>query len=61
MGCVSCLDQPEQAGFVSKSSVSRICRELRDRYAAFCNTSLAVEEITSSPQRGEHQRQARPH
>src|SRR5437763_8572586 len=28
-------------GQVSKTTVSRICRELRDRYRAFCNTSLA--------------------
>jgi transposase-like protein len=28
-------------GHVSKSTVSRICRELRDRYTAFCNKSLA--------------------
>jgi putative transposase len=32
----------EEAGLgqVSKSTVSRICRELRDRYTAFCNKSL---------------------
>jgi putative transposase len=28
-------------GQVSKTTVSRICRELRDRYRAFCNKSLA--------------------
>jgi putative transposase len=28
-------------GQVSKTTVSRICRELRDRYRAFCSTSLA--------------------
>ena len=28
-------------GEVSKSTVSRICRELRDRYRAFCSKSLA--------------------
>src|SRR4030081_3653618 len=28
-------------GHVSKTTVSRICRELRDRYTAFCNKSLA--------------------
>ena len=26
---------------ISKSTVSRICHELRDRYTAFCNKSLA--------------------
>jgi putative transposase len=33
----------EEAGLgqVSKSTVSRICRELRDRYRAFCSKSLA--------------------
>ena len=33
----------EEAGLgqVSKTTVSRICRELRDRYRAFCNKSLA--------------------
>ena len=28
-------------GQVSKTTVSRICRELRDRYRAFCSKSLA--------------------
>ena len=28
-------------GQISKTTVSRICRELRDRYRAFCNKSLA--------------------
>ena len=28
-------------GQVSKTTVSRICRELRDRYCAFCSKSLA--------------------
>ena len=26
---------------MSKTTVSRICRELRDRYTAFCHKSLA--------------------
>ena len=30
-----------ELGHASKSTVSRICRELRDRYTAFCNKSLA--------------------
>src|ERR1700704_2113396 len=30
-----------ELGHVSTSTVSRICRELRDRYTAFCNKSLA--------------------
>src|ERR687884_1659031 len=38
------LAKEAELGHVSKSTVSRICRELRDRYAAFCNKSLA--EIT---------------
>jgi len=37
----------EEAGLgqVSKSTVSRICRELRDRYRAFCAKSLAEVEL----------------
>jgi transposase-like protein len=30
-----------ELGHVSKTTISRICRELRDRYTAFCNKSLA--------------------
>jgi transposase-like protein len=32
-------------GQVSKSTVSRICRELRDRYRAFCSKSLATVSL----------------
>src|SRR5919198_431724 len=35
------LAEEAELGRVSKSTVSRICRELRDRYTAFCNKSLA--------------------
>src|SRR3989440_8650812 len=35
------LAQEAGLGQVSKSTVSRICRELRDRYRAFCSKSLA--------------------
>jgi transposase-like protein len=37
----------EEAGLgqVSKSTVSRICRELRDRYRAFCSKSLAEVSV----------------
>src|SRR5438445_13552264 len=34
-----------ELGHVSKSTVSRICRELRDRYTAFCNKSLADVDL----------------
>jgi putative transposase len=35
------LAEEAELGHVSKSTVSRICRELRDRYTAFCHKSLA--------------------
>src|SRR5438477_2931559 len=38
---IESLMQEAGLGQVSKSTVSRICRELRDRYTAFCNKSLA--------------------
>ena len=38
---IESLAEEAELGHVSKSSVSRICRELRDRYTAFCNKSLA--------------------
>jgi putative transposase len=38
---VESLAEEAELGHVSKSTVSRICRELRDRYTAFCNKSLA--------------------
>src|SRR5436853_7457990 len=38
---IESLAKESELGHVSKSTVSRICRELRDRYAAFCNKSLA--------------------
>src|ERR1700730_16339829 len=38
---IESLAEEAELGHVSKSTVSRICRELRDRYAAFCNKSLA--------------------
>jgi transposase-like protein len=37
---IESLVQEAGLGQVSKSTVSRICRELRDRYKAFCNKSL---------------------
>jgi transposase-like protein len=37
---IESLVQEPGLGQVSKSTVSRICRELRDRYKAFCNKSL---------------------
>ena len=37
---IESLAQEAGLGQVSKSTVSRICRELRDRYTAFCNKSL---------------------
>jgi len=36
-------------GQVSKSTVSRICRELRDRYRAFCSKSLAEVSLCPWP------------
>ena len=39
------LVQEARLGQVSKSTVSRICRELRDRYRAFCARSLAETEL----------------
>jgi putative transposase len=38
---IESLAEEAGLGHVSKSTVSRICRELRDRYTAFCNKSLA--------------------
>jgi hypothetical protein len=38
---IESLAEEAELGYVSKSTVSRICRELRDRYTAFCNKSLA--------------------
>src|SRR5206468_9488434 len=38
---IESLADEAELGHVSKSTVSRICRELRDRYTAFCNKSLA--------------------
>jgi putative transposase len=38
---VESLAEEAGLGHVSKSTVSRICHELRDRYTAFCNQSLA--------------------
>src|SRR5437763_10086448 len=38
---IESLAEEAELGQVSKSTVSRICRELRDRYTAFCNKSLA--------------------
>ena len=38
---IESLAEEAELGHVSKSTVSRICRELRDRYTAFCNKSLA--------------------
>jgi putative transposase len=32
-------------GPISKTSISRICSELRDRYRAFCARSLADDEL----------------
>ncbi len=37
---IESLAEEAELGHVSKSAVSRICRELRDRYTAFCNKSL---------------------
>src|SRR6266566_3085212 len=38
---IESLAKEAELGHVSKSTVSRICRELRDRYTAFCSKSLA--------------------
>jgi putative transposase len=38
---IESLAQEAGLGQVSRSTVSRICRELRDRYTAFCHKSLA--------------------
>ena len=38
---IESLAEEAELCHVSKSTVSRICRELRDRYTAFCNKSLA--------------------
>jgi hypothetical protein len=37
---IESLAQEAGLGQISKSTVSRICRELRDRYKAFCSKSL---------------------
>src|SRR5436309_5915528 len=38
---IESLADEAELGHISKSTVSRICRELHDRYTAFCNKSLA--------------------
>ena len=38
---IESLAEEAELGHISKSTVSRICRELRDRYTAFCNKSVA--------------------
>jgi putative transposase len=38
---IESLAEEAELGHISKTTVSRICRELRDRYTAFCNKSLA--------------------
>src|ERR687883_1372468 len=38
---IESLAYEAELGHVSKTTVSRICRALRDRYTAFCNKSLA--------------------
>jgi putative transposase len=38
---IESLAEEAELGHVSKTTVSRICRELRDRYTAFCSKSLA--------------------
>lgn len=38
---IESLAEEAELGHVSRTTVSRICRELRDRYTAFCNKSLA--------------------
>ena len=42
---IESLAKEAELGHVSKSTVSRICRELRDRYTAFCNKSLAEVSV----------------
>jgi transposase-like protein len=39
-------------GQISKTSVSRICGELRDRYRAFCNTSLTEINVLADQTEG---------
>jgi hypothetical protein len=41
------LAEEAELGHVSKITVSRICRELLDRYTAFCNKSLADVDATA--------------
>src|SRR6516164_6691893 len=49
---IESLAKEAELGHVSKSTVSRICRELRDRYTAFCNKSLAdINVIATQLQR----------
>src|SRR3982074_2386380 len=42
---IESLAKEAELGHVSKSTVSRICRELRDRYTAFCTKSLAEVSV----------------
>lgn len=42
---IESLAQEAGLGQVSKSTVSRICRELRDRYRAFCSKSLTEVNV----------------
>jgi putative transposase len=42
---IESLVQEAGLGSVSKSTASRLCRELRDRYRAFCARSLAETEL----------------
>jgi transposase-like protein len=42
---IESLVQEAGLGSVSKSTASRLCRELRDRYRAFCARSLAEVEL----------------
>jgi putative transposase len=44
---IESLMQEAGLGHVSKSTASRICRELRDRYKAFCARSLADVELVA--------------
>jgi putative transposase len=42
---IESLAEEAELGHVSKTTVSRICRELRDRYTAFCNKSMAEVSV----------------
>ena len=61
---IESLAEEAELGHVSKSTVSRICRELRDRYMAFCNRSLAGTTAwhfgTAGAQSSESSRLAKP-